>query len=80
MFLAKWKAIMKNKSALLAGILAGISAPSTIYTDRTYPKLHGSDMDRLRGDVSRIGGDFSRVIEQENGKTTKTASKIKSTA
>jgi len=70
---------MKNMTALLDGILAGIAAPSSIYTNHAYPKLQGSDMDRLRGDVLRIGGDFSMVIEQENVKN-KNANKAKSTA
>ena len=63
-----WKLVMKNKSALLAGILAGISAPSTIYAQPSYPSLPGSDMERLRGDVSRVGNDFSTVIDREHAK------------
>lgn len=68
MLKAHWKLIMKNKSALFAGILAGMSSPASVYAEPTYPRLRGSDMDRMRGDVFRIGGDFSRVIEKENGK------------
>jgi hypothetical protein len=63
-----WKLVMKNKSALFAGVLAGITSPATIYTQTTYHALHGTDVERLRNDVSRIGNDFSTVIERENGK------------
>jgi hypothetical protein len=59
---------MKNKSALLAGILSGITSPILIYTKPSYPTLKGSDLDRLRGDVSRVGGYFTTVIDRENGK------------
>ncbi|MFC3107426.1 hypothetical protein ACFQAT_07975 [Undibacterium arcticum] len=59
---------MKNKSALLAGILAGMSSPATIYAQPSYPRLVGSDMERLRGDVSRVGNDFSTVIDSEHAK------------
>jgi len=68
MLKANWKLIMKNKSALFAGIMAGMSSPASVYAESAYPRLHGSDMDRMRSDVLRIGSDFSKVIEQENGK------------
>jgi len=79
MSLAKWIPVMKNMTALLDGILAGIAAPSSIYTVQPYPQLQGSDVDRLRGDVWRVGGDFSRIIEQENVKK-QNANTTKSTA
>ena len=63
-----WKIVMKNKSTLLAGILAGMSSPATIYAQPSYPRLAGSDMERLRGDVSRVGNDFSTVIDNEHAK------------
>lgn len=63
-----WKIVMKNKSALLAGILAGMSSPATIYAQPSYPRLAGSDMERLRGDVSRVGHYFYSVIDSEYAK------------
>lgn len=63
-----WKLIMKNKSALFAGVLAGMSSPASVYAKPAYPRLHGTDMERLRSDVCKIGGDFSTILEQENGK------------
>lgn len=63
-----WKIVMKNKSALLAGILAGMSSPASIYAQPSYPRLTGSDMERLRGDVLHVGNDFSTVIDREHAK------------
>lgn len=60
---------MRNKSALLAGILAGLASPGTVMAETKYPRLGGNDMARLRGDVARVGGDFSTVINREHGKT-----------
>jgi hypothetical protein len=79
MFKAHWKKIVKNRSALFAGILAGMASPSSVYADTQYPRLRGSDMERMRQDVARIGGDFSKVIEEENGKE-QTTRKSKSIA
>lgn len=68
---------MQNKSALIAGVLAGLSAPGSFTSAVDYPRPHGSDLGRLRGDMSRVGRDFSNVIEREHGKQ-KSASKAKS--
>lgn len=59
---------MQSKSALMAGILAGLTSPATIGVTVDYPRPQGSDLGRLRGDVARLGRDFSTVIERENGK------------
>lgn len=73
-FLFLRKKIMNNKSALLAGVLAGLAAPASAFSTSTdYPKLGGADLSRLRGDVRRVGMDFSNVIERENGKAKTTA-------
>ncbi|MDQ0040850.1 hypothetical protein J2W33_001745 [Variovorax boronicumulans] len=58
---------MQSKSALIAGILAGIASPSTIGAPVKFERLQGSDLSRMRGDVTRIGGDFSSVINRERG-------------
>lgn len=63
------KHIMTNKSALFAGILAGLAAPASAFTTTIeYPRLSGQDLSRLRNDVRRVGNDFSTVIARENGK------------
>ena len=68
---------MQNRSALIAGVLAGLSAPGSFASTVDYPRPPGSDLSRLRGDMSRVGRDFSNVIKREHGKQ-KSASKAKS--
>ena len=67
---------MRRKSALIAGVIAGIASPGAIGAPAPYRLPQGSDLQRLRGDVSRLGGDFSAVITREYGKqntSTRTA-------
>jgi hypothetical protein len=60
---------MRKKPALVAGILAGMSSPGSLFTSPPdYPRLRGSDMDRIRGDVLAVGADFKKVITREHGK------------
>lgn len=59
---------MRNRKALIAGILAGITSPATLASPGGYPTLQGSDMSRMRQDVRRVGSDFSTVINRENVK------------
>lgn len=67
---------MKNKSALFAGILAGLASPGSAFTANTYARLDGLDVSRLRGDVEKVGLDFSNVIAREkNGKIKSPKSK-----
>jgi hypothetical protein len=67
---------MKNRSALFAGILAGLAAPGSALATTSYPRLEGQDLTRLRGDVERVGLDFSNVIAREkNGKSKGNKSK-----
>jgi hypothetical protein len=62
---------MDDKSSLLAGILAGLSAPASLFTDSNYPRLQPGDVERLRSDVKRVGIDFSTVIAREHGKKSR---------
>lgn len=62
---------MRKTSALVAGILDGMSFPASLFTTVKYPQPRGSDLDRLRGDVMRVGGDFHQVIQREHGKADK---------
>lgn len=64
---------MRKKSALLAGIIAGISSPASIYATPSYPRINGDDLGRMRGDVRRIGNDFRVVIRAQYDKTKKPA-------
>lgn len=58
---------MRRNGALIAGILAGMASPGTLGAVE-YPRPQGSDVNRMRGDVHRVGRDFHAVIERENGK------------
>ncbi len=57
---------MKQTKALIAGILASLAAPASIGMSVEYPRLGGSDLSRLRGDVQRVGRDFSSVMNRKN--------------
>ena len=59
---------MRRKRALIAGVIAGIASPGAIGAPAPYRLPQGSDLQRMRGDVARLGGDFSAVITREHGK------------
>ena len=59
---------MRNKSALMTGVLAGLSSPGSFASPVEYPQPKGSDLGRMRSDAVRVGRDFSTVIRRENGK------------
>lgn len=48
----------------LRGLLHGLGAAADMGRPVRYPTPAGSDLDRMRGDVSRVGIDFNRVIER----------------
>lgn len=63
---------MKYTKALLAGILAGLTAPGALaQTPPKYQRPEGSDLQRLRNDVNQVGESFSKVIAREYGKAAK---------
>lgn len=70
-----WSRIVQSKSALLAGILAGMTSPATIGAPVRFERLEGTDLSRMRGDVARVGRDFSNVMQRERGKQTSASSK-----
>ncbi|MDT4331541.1 hypothetical protein ACQE3E_13630 [Methylomonas sp. MED-D] len=59
-----------NKSTF-KGLLSGLSAAGMLYSDARYPDLPLSisekkhDLDNMRGDWLRIGGDFKKAIQRE---------------
>lgn len=55
---------MKHGKALLAGVIAGIAAPASLGISPEYQSLRGSDLNRMRSDVQRVGRDFSLVINK----------------
>lgn len=62
--------LIQRKSALIAGVLAGLASPGSICVAADYPRRKGSDLERMRGDMTRVGRDFSTVINRENGHKT----------
>jgi hypothetical protein len=44
-------------------LLQGLGAAAGMCRPVKYPTPAGSDLDRMRGDVTRVGADFNRVIE-----------------
>ncbi len=66
---------MKHAKALLAGIFAGLAAPACIAHSPRYPQLQTSDLQRIRGDVARVGGSFNAVIARERSKKTNSTNK-----
>ena len=69
---------MGNKSALLAGILAGLASPGTVKAETKYPRLDGNDMARLRSDVARVAtiSQQSSIGNLAKQKTTSFGSEI----
>ncbi|MCX7173408.1 MAG: hypothetical protein NT159_05705 [Proteobacteria bacterium] len=59
------KHISNKTSALIAGILAGMSAPGSAFSTPNYPALRGNDVERMRQSVCRVGEDFSKVMNAE---------------
>ena len=64
---------MKHHKSFMAGLLSGLT-PAPLFEQSRYPSLEGSDMSRMRGDVERVGRQFSEVIDREkNGKKAQPA-------
>lgn len=63
---------MKKSRTFMAGILSGL-APAPLSERGHYPSLQGTDTSRMRGDVVRVGKQFSTVIDRENGKKVQSA-------
>ena len=59
---------MQRRNALIAGVIGGIESPGSIGVSVNYPLPKGTDLQRMRADVERLGLDFSTVIRRENGK------------
>lgn len=58
----------RDKRYFLRAFLSGIGLPAEVDSRRTFMHFSGSDMDRLRGDVTRVGAAFRTVIDREHGK------------
>jgi hypothetical protein len=51
----------------LTAVLDGVALPSNIYKHHQFARVRGTDLERLRSDVERVGTDFKTVIAREHG-------------
>jgi len=58
----------RDKRYFLRAFLSGVALPAEVDSRRSFMHLSGSDIDRLRGDVVRVGAVFRTVIDREHGK------------
>ena len=63
------KYLTRRQSAFMAFVLEGVALPATLQTRHRFKPLAGSDLDRMRGDVGRIGQLFTHVMKHEREKT-----------
>lgn len=51
-----------RRNSVLAGLIASLLSPASVVYSQPYKKLQGSDLTRMRQDMSRIGNDFRKSI------------------
>ncbi|MEA3108767.1 MAG: hypothetical protein QOI88_3372 [Gammaproteobacteria bacterium] len=56
----------RSRFGFVAGVLGGLAAPICVYTHVDYVD-HRSDLNKMRSDWERVGGDFKKVIAHEHG-------------
>ena len=56
---------MKDRKSFVVGFLSGM-APPTPFERIDLPRLSGTDASRMRGDVERVGKQFSAVIDRKS--------------
>lgn len=58
---------MKKSASFLAALLSGLGAVATVFAAPTFQhRSSGSDLQRMRGDVERVGNTMRKVIRREN--------------
>ncbi len=66
--------ISNRKDSFVGGVLAGLAATAKLFETPRYTRTTGTDLERIRGDVRAVGGDFRVVIEkQHDGKPKKSS-------
>ncbi|GHU06290.1 hypothetical protein FACS1894158_12260 [Betaproteobacteria bacterium] len=66
--------LMKKQTKFVSSIFGSLSSTGRIFSRPNYPRpCVVSDVERMRGDWVRIGGDFNKVIARENGKANRKA-------
>ena len=58
---------MKNVPAILTRLFTGLTSPVSVALPTKYIELQGSDLQRIRGDVARVGATFRTVLSQKAG-------------
>ena len=66
--MSSYTAKPRDKRYFLWAFLSGVALPAEVDSRRRFMHLSGSDIDRLRGDVIRVGTAFRTVIDREHGK------------
>ena len=51
-------------------LVEGLTSTSSIFTHAESQTLRGSDLERIRGDVCRVGKDFHKILAKENDNRT----------
>lgn len=57
----------RRKHSFLGAFLSGVALPAEVEARHSFRHFTGSDLERIRGDVVRVGDTFKIVIDRENG-------------
>ena len=58
----------RRKTTWLGAFLSGVALPAEVETRHRFRSVSGSDTDRLRGDVLRVGRLLGSVMKHEHEK------------
>lgn len=58
---------MKKHARFLVALISGLGATATVFSAPTFQhRPNGTDMQRMRSDVERVGQTMRKVIRREN--------------
>jgi hypothetical protein len=60
----------RQKTTLLGAFLNGVALPAEVETRHRFRSVSGSDIERLRGDVHRVGRLLGSVMKHEHEKAS----------
>lgn len=58
-----------RQASFLRSFLSGVALPAEVETRHRFRSAAGTDLDRMRGDVARVGQAFGYVLNHEREKT-----------
>lgn len=62
---------MKKHTRFLVALVSGLGATATVFSAPTFQhRPNGTDLQRMRGDVDRVGNTMRKVISRENERQT----------